>query len=356
VRAPFDKLVHEHSHFWDAGAIQVSMNGSGPHVQLQSLPALFGGAVAFETPDDAVAGSPAKNGARFTLYDSKGAAEAEPAADSVRYAITFRAADIGTLQSGAAVKLANKTIGSVQDNTLEYDPRTGNLASHVTIAIAPTRLTLAGGEHWQTDARAQMNALLQHLIDQGLRARIGKTVPMVGSDAVLLAFVPNAAPARLGSGEVPELPTASRSDIQGLIASIGGVGAKLNAMPLDQIANDVHQTTQKLAELSQSQELKDSLQHLDQTLTSVDAVAQTARQQVGPILTRLRAVANEAQATVASARSLIATNGSVQNQPDTTGIGNALYELSRAARSLRELADYLDRHPEALLRGKGSGG
>jgi paraquat-inducible protein B len=30
-----------------------------------------------------------------------------------------------------------------------------------------------------------------------------------------------------------------------------------------------------------------------------------------------------------------------------------MYELSRAAKSLRSLADYLDRHPEALLRGKG---
>ena len=46
----------------------------------------------------------------------------------------------------------------------------------------------------------------------------------------------------------------------------------------------------------------------------------------------------------------------VQNQPDTESLGNTLYELSRAARSLRELADYLDRHPEALIHGKGNNG
>ena len=38
------------------------------------------------------------------------------------------------------------------------------------------------------------------------------------------------------------------------------------------------------------------------------------------------------------------------------GLGSTLYELNRAARSLRELADYLDRHPEALVRGRGDAG
>jgi paraquat-inducible protein B len=39
--------------------------------------------------------------------------------------------------------------------------------------------------------------------------------------------------------------------------------------------------------------------------------------------------------------------------PGTAGVSDTLYELSRAARSLRQLADYFDEHPEALLRGRG---
>jgi paraquat-inducible protein B len=355
VRAPFDKLVHGDSHFWNASAIQLSMSGAGPRLQFQSVPALFGGAVAFETPDE-LAGGVAKDGASFMLYQGKEAAENAAVSSSVRYGVRFSAADVGGLDAGAPVRLANQRIGSVETSTLQYDPHSGELSSQVVIAIDPMHFTLAAGGHWQTDARPQMDALLRHLIDQGLRARIGKTVPFIGGEAVLLDFVPQATPASLGSGDVPEIPTAPRSDIQGLIASIGGVGAKLNAMPLDQIAGDIHQTTQKLAELSQSQELKQSLQHLNETVDNLDSVTHAARQQVGPILSRLRGVANEAQSTVASAKSLIASKGDVQNQPGTTGIGNALYELSRAARSLRELADYLDRHPEALLRGKGESG
>lgn len=355
VREPFDELVHTDSHFWNAGAVQVSMSGPGPRVQFQSLPALFSGAVVFETPDGGSVGRAAE-GAQFKLYDDKADAENAPDVQSVRYHVTFSAAEAGDLNTGAPVKLANKRIGSVEDSALQFDPRSGHLTTQVTIAINPSGIKLGGGAAWQSEPRQQMDELLRQLVGQGLRARLGKTVPLVGGDAVLLEFVPNARQLSLGAGEVPEIPTAPASDINGLIASISSVGAKLNAIPLDQIAENVHQATQKLASLTNSPQLEQSLQHLDSTLSNLDGVARAAREQAGPILSRLRGVANEAQATVASARNLLATDGSVQTAPGTSGIGPALYELSRAARSLRELADYLDRHPEALLHGKGNSG
>jgi paraquat-inducible protein B len=35
---------------------------------------------------------------------------------------------------------------------------------------------------------------------------------------------------------------------------------------------------------------------------------------------------------------------------------NTLQEISTTARSFRQLADYLERHPEALIQGKGESG
>ena len=353
VKAPFDKLVRDGTRFWNASAVQVSMTGPGPRLQFQSMPALFAGAIDFETPAGAETDAQAKGGAEFKLFESKDAAEIAPSPRAVNYRVTFTAAEAGSLQTGAPVKLASSEVGSVASSTLQYDSRSGLLASLVTIALDPSRISLADGETWQPDARPQMNDLLRHLIGQGLRARLGKTVPVVGSNAVMLEFVPKAAPADLSAGSVPGIPTAPGSDINAMVASLSGFGAKLDAIPLDQIADEIHQTTEKLAALSHSPQLTESLEHLDNTLTDVDRIAHAGSQQVGPILTQLRQVADEAKSTVAAARSVIASNGMVQNEPETTGIGNALYELSRAARSLRELADYLDRHPEALLRGKG---
>jgi len=37
-------------------------------------------------------------------------------------------------------------------------------------------------------------------------------------------------------------------------------------------------------------------------------------------------------------------------------LGGTLQEVSGAARALRLLADYLERHPESLIRGKKGGG
>jgi paraquat-inducible protein B len=54
-----------------------------------------------------------------------------------------------------------------------------------------------------------------------------------------------------------------------------------------------------------------------------------------------------ARTTMDSANNFIEPN-SVQSQE----LDNTLQEVSRAARSIRVLADYLERHPDALLRGK----
>jgi paraquat-inducible protein B len=74
------------------------------------------------------------------------------------------------------------------------------------------------------------------------------------------------------------------------------------------------------------------------------------------VLAQLHKAADQAEATLASARSLLGNGGIAQNSVQTAGLPATLYELTRAARSLRELSDYLDRHPEALLQGKGKSG
>ena len=43
-----------------------------------------------------------------------------------------------------------------------------------------------------------------------------------------------------------------------------------------------------------------------------------------------------------------------RDAPAQQDLREALQEITRAARSLRILTDYLERHPESLIRGKGS--
>lgn len=81
-------------------------------------------------------------------------------------------------------------------------------------------------------------------------------------------------------------------------------------------------------------------------------------QQIGDELTT--AIAELDQTLVAARGTLVSARGTLTNTASLTEpnsvqlqqMNNTLQEVSRAARSLRVLADYLERHPEALLRGK----
>ncbi len=360
VDAPYDQLIHTGTRFWDAGAVQLSLASGGPQLEFHSLPALFQGAVGFETPDSPAAGPVAKDGSKFPLYRSKDRAEHAAGTDSVSYRAVFHASDAGGLKDGSPVMLMNKQVGAVIDSRLQYDPANGRLDEVVTLGIEPWRIALAGKKSWSGNPRQQMDALMRKLVAQGMRATLGSTVPLVGGKTVKLAFVSGAKQASLGSGQPPELPTGPESGLGGILttvdnatSAINGIAAKINALPLDQIAGNINQVTQRLAGLSQSPALTQSLQDLHKAMANIEQVTGSAKGQVGPILQALRQAAHQADEAARSARSLVSNNQFTRNAPGTASIGETLYEVSRAARSLRALADYLDRHPAALLHGRG---
>jgi paraquat-inducible protein B len=353
VNAPFDRLVHADSRFWQAGAVQLSMASGGPKVQMQSLPALFEGAVGFETPDEPNDASAAKPDTAFSLYDSRDAAEHAPDSHAVQYRVVFEAQEAGGLESGAPVTLEDKPVGIVTSSQLQYEPASGKLDMVAMLAIEPSDIHLAGQTRWQDDPKPQMDQMMRRLVEQGLRARLGSKIPLVGGKSVQLASVASAAPASLGSGPIPEIPAGPASDISGIMTTVSSVVGKIDAMPFDQIASELHDVTQRLATLSKSDEMTQSLQRLDHSVAAIEHVTHEADIQVGPLLSELRRAAAEAQSTMTAARGLVSNKPLEQSAPGTGNLSDTLYELNRAARSLRELADYLDRHPEALLHGKG---
>lgn len=356
VDRPYDQFVHTGSRFWNASAVQFSTSGTGPSLRIQSVPALLQGAVAFETPSGAVAGPRAQQDARFTLYDNKDAALNAAPPDGVEYLVRFDGT-AGDLNTDAPVKLIDKEIGTVTRTVSKYDAESNKLTTTVTIVVDPSRIETTGLDASAGNTpRQRMDAVLSHLVAQGLRAQLAETAPVIGGKMVALRFVPNAAAASLVPGPIPRIPSAPSLGVQDIIAQASDVMAKVNSIPLSEIGQNIHATTERLARISQSPELANSLRHLDQSLANVERITVQVRERVGPILTELHQVANEAQQTLASAKSVFGSGAQNQNQPNTAGVPDTLYELARAARSLRELADYLDRHPEALLTGKGKNG
>lgn len=347
VEAPYVQLVHTGSRFWDASAAQLAFGAGGPSFRLQSPEALIAGAVAFETPPDE-SSEAAPPGREFPLYDDEEQARGAPVPDAVSYRVTLDDAAAAALPEGAAVQFEGRRIGTVTGNVMRFRHEDNRLVSDVTIAIDPHSLQIAdapGG-----GGREGMDAVFARLVEQGLRAQLDSSPPVVGSKMIALRFVPGAPSASLIAGTPPGLPTAPGGDIGQITREVSDVAGKIDALPLPAIAQEIHETTQRLAQLSRSPELQQTLERLDNSVSNVETMTAQARTQVGPLLVQLRHTAEQANAAVASVRPLLSGQGA--NGLEQAGMPQALYELTRAARSLRELADLLDRHPEALVLGR----
>jgi paraquat-inducible protein B len=176
---------------------------------------------------------------------------------------------------------------------------------------------------------ARQRARLEPMIKRGLRAQLRSGSLVTGQLFVELDFAKDAPPARIDWSKTPPLMPTTAGTFDSLQDSLADLAKKLDAIPYGQLAADLHRD---LASLDQS------MKHVDQLVEHLDT-----------------AVTPEAKETIAEAHKAIVdlrkTLGSVDQTvgPKAT---QTLNDVSKAASSLRGLADYLERHPESLLRGK----
>jgi paraquat-inducible protein B len=134
-------------------------------------------------------------------------------------------------------------------------------------------------------------------------------------------FFPRAPKATVDWNRTPaELPTEP-SGLQSLQESINRIVARIDKLPIEQIGKNTQQA-----------------------LADAGTLMQSLNTQVVP---QAKSTLSAAQATLNSANSALAPDSTLQQ--DTS---DAIRELARTAASFRALSDYLQRHPEALLRGK----
>lgn len=353
IKAPYDALVHDSTRFWSASAVRFSMQSRGPSIELQSPVALLRGAIAFDTPSATTAEAPAPEDHEFTLYSNKDAAQYAPGPDAVTYSTTFIASG-GGLAENAAVEMAGKRVGTVQSSRLVFNLQTGAVEEQATLDLEPSLMALAPGATWDRP-RQQMNTLVNKLIARGLRAELGSTVPLVGGTNIRLAFTAAHSDAALLPGNPPGIPSESDgNNIQGIMTALNSISSKLNSLPLDRIGQNVEAVTARAADLATSTQLRQALNNLNGSVSNIQHLTAAADQQMPHLIAKLRVVAIQTNAAVRSARSLLDNqSGVTATGMETAGLSQTLYQLSEAARAIRQLANYLDRHPSALIRGRG---
>jgi ABC-type transporter Mla subunit MlaD len=157
-----------------------------------------------------------------------------------------------------------------------------------------------------------------------------------------------------GAGELaydganPRIPSApGAGSIDDITSQADEILAKVNRIPIEEIGSNLRQVTSRLNALVSSPKMDEGLAHVTSTLTEVDQILGQIQPQVGPLLAKLNQAADQVSGIALAARQLLGAD-------DTGGsnLSEAIGQLDQAARSIRTLADYLDRHPEALIRGK----
>lgn len=352
VQAPYTAYVHRGTLFYNTSPVQVSFGGSGISAQLAPGGAALSGGVEFDTPEEFLDQPMAVSGAHFPLFPDRGRALTGPRGPQVFYTVLF-SDPVGDLEVGSPVRLRGFQVGTVSSRALNYEPGTDRLTTPVTLAIEPDRLNPANGLSEVTDdLTAPTDALVSHLLAQGYRARLSQQPPLVGGRVVDLVLVPGAKGGRLtgarGPVSFPVIPATSSGDVNAIMGKVDDILSRVQQVPIEKIGGDVRQITSRLSTLLGSPKLQTSIDSLDDTLKRVDQTVKEVQPKVGPMIDNLNRAADQIQALTTSANALVSTDGATVD----ASVPGALRQLTDAARSLRSLADYLTRHPEAILRGK----
>jgi paraquat-inducible protein B len=271
--------------------------------------------------------------------------ESEPIAPSadehpILYAISLDN-EAGALSGGAKVILRGFTVGEVRDVGFSYDPTTGAISTPATLAIYPSLFHIKGARGVPT--AAQVAAEIERLIGKGMRARLTRDPPLVGSYEVSLRIMPGSqtppAPLAAQNG-LPQIPMASGGGISSIVE-------RINKVPIEQISRNVLQITHHIDALTSSPRLKDAIVQLDASLRQIHGMTSKAGPQIPVLIARLRRAAADLDGTAKSADRMMSGTAT------QSGVSGTVQEIKEAARAVRSLADYLDRHPEALIKGRG---
>ena len=310
----------------------MSLGSDGVRLRTESLTSILEGGIAFRTlPGATVSDVPADTS--FSLYPDEDRAM-RPTESEIRRFVMYFKGSLRGLSPGAPVELHGIYIGEVRTLDVEYDPNRQSLRFPVVVELYPQRIrgkaakAKAQGIVRPEDAVAGSRTLLDTLVQHGLRAELKTGNLLTGQKFVALDLYQDAPSDRVDWNEQPAIfPTISAGleDIQDSVASIA---RKLDKVPFDQL----------------SMKLITTMATLEQTLKNADHLLQNVNGNLAP---QVQATLAEAQAAMKNAKQLLA-----QDAPLSSDLGATLLQVSHAAKSISALVDYLERHPESLLRGK----
>ena len=307
VHAPYDKYVSSNTRFWNASGIDVSVGAAGINVQTESLISVLAGGIAFEGPppsydvnvkvadpnEQIAETSEVAADTVFQLFSTKELAMKAPDDRVDRYVINFKQSVRG-LSVGAPVDFRGVTIGEVLSIGAMVDPKDFTIVQPVVINLYPNRLrlkTMANGKPYPPPKNEEERIQrYQRMVDRGFRAQLRSANILTGQQYIAVDFFPDAPKYTINTKDRPLVFPSIPGSFEDIEKSVVGIVKKLDTQ---------------------------TLPALDKTLKSADAVL-------------------------------------ASDSPLQMDLRDTLRELTKAASSLKKLADTLDQQPQSIIFGKPS--
>jgi len=339
INDPYHKFVYQNTRFWNVSGIEVALDTEGIKINSDSIVSLLIGGISFGIPQGATPGKPAENKSEFILYDNLEKAKEKAYRIKEQWLLYFDESVRG-LSPGAPVELQGIRIGQVLDVHLEFDKNKYEFRIPVLIELEPERVVF---EEYVKEERGKT---MENLVEKGYRAQLDTGNLLTSQQLIVVSLFPDAKPARINwDGPYPIFPTVPKA-IQGIKEKVARIIDKIDRMPIREIGDDLQDTIHGVKKLVNSKEMSRALLNLDASLEESRMLLSELRTNVAP---KLSATIDEAGDALADAGKILKTDSPLQ-----TRMNSALDEVAKASRSLGQLMDYLEQHPESLIRGKGN--
>jgi paraquat-inducible protein B len=332
VNEPYDAFVTSSTRFWQASGIDMSLDSEGVRLRTESLSSILEGGIAFQSAPGAAATASAPQDTAFTLFTDHERAMRQTDTE-VRTFLLYFGGSLRGLSVGAPVDLRGITIGEVKALSVEYERKSGTLSFPVEVDIFPQRIrgrsrradrTFAAADSSENASRELVDSLVAH----GMRAEIKSGNLLTGQKYVAMDFHNEVPPDHVFWDAHPAVFPTTSGALDEIQDSIGSIAKKLDKVPFDKISSQLIAT----------------MATLDDTLKSADSLVHQVDSSLAP---EVAATLREARGALKNAKDVLS-----QDAPLQTDLNATLLQLSRAAKSVTALVDYLERHPESLLRGK----
>jgi paraquat-inducible protein B len=281
--------------------------------------------------------------------------------------ITYFPGSVKGLNVGSPVVFRGVKVGRVTDISIMASPQSSELRIPVVFTLNPAKFKGTRVE-FQRDA-----STIRKAVDLGLRTQLQTQSFVTGQLMLALDYFPDKPAVYVGwdkekkYNEIPSIP----SDIEEL-------HKVLVALPLKKIVENLNETLTGIDQLVRSIDAKGTTETLVSAVREVQTLVRNVNAKLDPVVASITRTSGAAEATfeetraamvavkelVASSKStfeaaqaaLKQTGETLQayspDSPLVTELNKTLRQLSATSRSFRNLSDYLERHPESLIRGK----